>query len=238
MIGDVSENITNIEWSIYGKVLSVEKNNVTVLRFTYDAAGNRVRKEVIDPTDTTQVRSTYYVYEAGGKVVAIYENCVDPEPSPHEGVDTDNDGIPDTCDPDPMNPSIPPPGGDIDGDGVPDAVDPCPCTAGPAGDQDSDGIPDGTDPNPCAPNCTEAFHLAEWVIYGNGAQGRIAETKPTDLARPAGEGTAIDTTNEYYVRVLSEKYYELKDHLGNVRVVVTDMKDRRCSRGRIRSWRW
>ncbi len=225
MIGDVSENITNIEWSIYGKVLSVEKNNVTVLRFTYDAAGNRVRKEVIDPTDTTQVRSTYYVYEAGGKVVAIYENCVDPEPSPHEGVDTDNDGIPDQCDPDPMNPSVPPPGGDIDGDGVPDAVDPCPCTAGPAGDQDSDGIPDGTDPNPCAPNCTEAFHLAEWVIYGNGAQGRIAETKPTDLARPAGEGTAIDTTNEYHVRVLSEKYYELKDHLGNVRVVVTDMKE-------------
>ncbi len=225
MIGDVSENITNIEWSIYGKVLSVEKNNVTVLRFTYDAAGNRVRKEVIDPTDTTQVRSTYYVYEAGGKVVAIYENCVDPEPSPHEGVDTDNDGIPNLCDPDSLDPTNPPPGGDIDGDGVPDEVDPCPCTAGPAGDQDSDGIPDGTDPNPCEPNCAEAFRLAEWVIYGNGAQGRIAETKPTDLARPAGEGTAIDTTNEYHVRVLSEKYYELKDHLGNVRVVVTDMKE-------------
>ncbi len=224
MIGDVSENITNIEWSIYGKVLSVTKAN-QVLEFTYDAAGNRVRKQVYDPNDPSSLRSTYYVYEAGGKVVAIYENCVDPEPSPHEGVDTDNDGIPDTCDPDPMNPSIPPPGGDIDGDGVSDAVDPCPCTAGPAGDQDDDGIPDGTDPNPCAPNCTEAFHLAEWVIYGNGAQGRIAETKPTDLARPAGEGTAIDTTNEYHVRVLSEKYYELKDHLGNVRVVVTDMKE-------------
>ncbi len=224
MTGDVSEGITDIEWSIYGKVLSVTKAN-QVLEFTYDAAGNRVRKQVYDPNDPSSLRSTYYVYEAGGKVVAIYENCVDPEPSPHEGVDTDNDGIPDTCDPDPMNPSIPPPGGDIDGDGVPDAVDPCPCTAGPAGDQDSDGIPDGTDPNPCAPNCAEAFHLTEWVIYGNGAQGRIAETKPTDLARPAGEGTAIDTTNEYHERVLSEKYYELKDHLGNVRVVVTDMKE-------------
>ncbi len=107
MIGDVSENITNIEWSIYGKVLSVEKNNVTALRFTYDAAGNRVRKEVYDPNDVTSLRSTYYVYEAGGKVVAIYENCVDPEPSPHEGVDTDNDGIPDQCDPGPDEPVDP-----------------------------------------------------------------------------------------------------------------------------------
>ncbi len=224
LTGDQSESITSIAWTTYGKVASVVKPN-QIIDFLYDAQGNRVRKRVYGPANPTDMAESYYVYEAGGKVVAIYENCVDPEPSPHEGVDTDNDGIPNLCDPDSLDPTNPPPGGDIDGDGVPDEVDPCPCTAGPAGDQDSDGIPDGTDPNPCEPNCAEAFRLAEWVIYGNGAQGRIAETKPTDLPRPAGEGTPIDTTNEYHVRVLSEKYYELKDHLGNVRVVVTDMKE-------------
>ncbi len=182
-----------------------------------------MRKRVYDPANPTDMAETYYVYEAGGKVVAIYENCVEPAP-PGEEPDSDDDGVPDACDPDPNNGEVPPPGGDSDGDGIPDEFDPCPCTAGPEGDQDSDGIPDATDPNPCEPSCAEPYNLVEWVIYGNAAQGRIAEGKPSNISRPASTGTPITEPEETFTRILDEKYYELKDHLGNARVVVSDMK--------------
>ncbi len=222
LTGDHSENISSISWTTYGKVASVSKLNQTI-EFLYDAQGNRVRKRVYDPANPTDMAETYYVYEAGGKVVAIYENCVEPAP-PGEEPDSDDDGVPDACDPDPNNGEVPPPGGDSDGDGIPDEFDPCPCTAGPVGDQDSDGIPDATDPNPCEPSCAEPYNLVEWVIYGNAAQGRIAEGKPSNVSRPASEGTPITQPDETFTRILDEKYYELKDHLGNARVVVSDMK--------------
>ncbi len=67
--------------------------------------------------------------------------------------------------------------------------------------------------------------LAEWHIYGNSEQGRFAIKKPDN-------GTSIyylgplenDIVNKKFSRILGSKEYELKDHLGNVRTVISDFK--------------
>jgi YD repeat-containing protein len=66
LVRDVSENITAIDWTVYGKVASVQKTtgNVTYL---YDPAGQRVAK-------TANGVTTHYIRDASGNVMAIYEN--------------------------------------------------------------------------------------------------------------------------------------------------------------------
>ncbi len=67
--------------------------------------------------------------------------------------------------------------------------------------------------------------ISEWHIYGNGEQGRFAIKKPDN-------GTSIyylgplenDIVNMKFSRILGSKEYELKDHLGNVRTVISDFK--------------
>ena len=43
LTGDAQAGITNIVWSVYGKILSITKNGSTT-SYTYDAAGNRITK--------------------------------------------------------------------------------------------------------------------------------------------------------------------------------------------------
>ncbi len=143
-----------IEWNLYGKVLRVSKGDGVELRFTYDASGNRVVKSVDDPNDEFESpRQTYYVYEAGGKVLAIYETeCGwERDESNH---DTDNDGIPDHLDncpraPAPDKNNFP----DTDSDGLGDPCDNCPGIYNPGQwDSDRDGQGDACDPCPGDPN--------------------------------------------------------------------------------------
>lgn len=74
---DDAEEIAQIEWTVYGKIKSITRiagSTRPALRFRYDASGNRIKKEVInDPTDPTKNNSTYYVRDASGNVMAIYE---------------------------------------------------------------------------------------------------------------------------------------------------------------------
>ena len=68
LIGDKSENITNIEWSIYGKVLSVTKRRgakITEITYQYDATGNRVHK-------TVDVHSTGFIQTGGKSINVVY----------------------------------------------------------------------------------------------------------------------------------------------------------------------
>ena len=47
---DVKEGIDNISWTVYGKIQQITKTNGTVIKYDYDATGNRVVKNVIPPS--------------------------------------------------------------------------------------------------------------------------------------------------------------------------------------------
>ena len=66
LVRDNGEGV-NIEWTPYGKVRSVTKDNGEVMSFLYDAAGNRTSKTVTT-ADTTI--TTFYVRDASGNVMA------------------------------------------------------------------------------------------------------------------------------------------------------------------------
>jgi YD repeat-containing protein len=61
---DASESITNISWNVYGKITSITKSGA-VIRYVYDASGNRTFKYTA--TDTTA-----YVRDASGNVMSVY----------------------------------------------------------------------------------------------------------------------------------------------------------------------
>jgi RHS repeat-associated protein len=78
LISDQSEYITEIKWTVYGKIESIEKaaNNgkpATSIKYAYDAAGNRISKAIYENGNTTAKTQTYYVRDASGNVMAIYE---------------------------------------------------------------------------------------------------------------------------------------------------------------------
>ena len=71
---DAQELIKEITWNVYGKVQKVERepnSGKYDLAFTYDATGNRVSKVA---TKGTEVNKTYYVRDAQGNVMGIYED--------------------------------------------------------------------------------------------------------------------------------------------------------------------
>jgi hypothetical protein len=79
LISDVSEGITNISWSVYGKILSIAKSNGTTINYTYDASGNRISKVVVSPSGGGG-GTTIYVRDASGNVMSVY--TADPAISP------------------------------------------------------------------------------------------------------------------------------------------------------------
>jgi RHS repeat-associated protein len=74
LIQDKKGEIDRIEWTLYGKVKKVTKDNGNLITFAYDAAGNRIKK-------TTEIKgsvtTTYYTRDAQGNVLAVYTNDQD-----------------------------------------------------------------------------------------------------------------------------------------------------------------
>jgi len=79
---DVKENISNIDWTVYGKIRSITKTGTrSDLEFVYDPTGNRVQKiektkdgsGVLNPS--TKWNTTYYVRDAQGNVMAVYKRA-------------------------------------------------------------------------------------------------------------------------------------------------------------------
>jgi hypothetical protein len=77
--------------------------------------------------------------------------------------------------------------------------------------------------------------LSEWHIYGNEQQGRFSVKKPDydPITDPLYYLDVLkdDVTKKNFFRILDKKQYELKDHLGNVRVAIGDMKIPTAIRG-------
>ncbi len=69
---DVWGKIDTITWTTYGKVSQVIKTTGDTLTFAYDAQGNRVKKRYFRSSDTTVIE-TFYVRDASGNIMAIYE---------------------------------------------------------------------------------------------------------------------------------------------------------------------
>ena len=67
MISDAGDSIYStspITWNVYGKILSVTRNS-RVIRYVYDAGGNRIMKY-------TNADTTVYVRDATGNVMSVY----------------------------------------------------------------------------------------------------------------------------------------------------------------------
>jgi RHS repeat-associated protein len=72
LVRDNREGITNIEWTVAGKVRSVAKATGPSLAFAYGASGQRTQKQVGDPAlDPTAYRE-HYIRDAQGNIMATY----------------------------------------------------------------------------------------------------------------------------------------------------------------------
>ncbi|HVU99126.1 MAG TPA: RHS repeat-associated core domain-containing protein [Puia sp.] len=69
LIGDAASNISNITWTVYGKIAMITKPVDTTIRYTYDPAGNRISKTVSHGGDST---TTWYVRDGQGNILSVY----------------------------------------------------------------------------------------------------------------------------------------------------------------------
>ena len=76
LVSDDAENITNIDWRVDGKVRAITKNvgGTSTITFKYDGLGNRIAK-----TEVEDQRTTLYVRDVQGNVMAVYEAQSDGE---------------------------------------------------------------------------------------------------------------------------------------------------------------
>ena len=68
---DIKENISNIKWTVYGKIRSIEKTDGTIINYTYDVAGNRISK-VISGSPAGKNGVTWYARDVQGIPMGVY----------------------------------------------------------------------------------------------------------------------------------------------------------------------
>lgn len=73
LVKDSAEKITDIKWNVYGKIQEITKKDggdITTIKYTYDALGNRISQVVIPPSDDPKY--TWYVRDAQGNLLSTY----------------------------------------------------------------------------------------------------------------------------------------------------------------------
>jgi hypothetical protein len=70
LITDVKEGISDIKWTVYGKIELIAKSDGSTLNYIYDASGNRIEKKY---SKGGVDHYTWYVRDAQGNVMAVYE---------------------------------------------------------------------------------------------------------------------------------------------------------------------
>jgi RHS repeat-associated protein len=83
---DALEGIEEIIWRVDSKISEVrflEGSGKDDLRYAYDALGNRVAKYVMDGQTSFAKHVTYYVRDASGNVMAVYEHDLETPESYH-----------------------------------------------------------------------------------------------------------------------------------------------------------
>lgn len=65
LVRDTASHIKSIEWTVYGKIKQITKDDNSTISYTYDVTGNRISKKVGNIT-------TWYVRDAAGNVMSVY----------------------------------------------------------------------------------------------------------------------------------------------------------------------
>jgi RHS repeat-associated protein len=73
---DAAETISNIDWTVYGKIRNIFKTDNTTISYTYDAGGNRTYKIVV-PFSLDDIKMTWYIRDAQGNTLAVYSKTGD-----------------------------------------------------------------------------------------------------------------------------------------------------------------
>ncbi len=69
-----TEEGTSIKWTVYGKISEVTKADGKIVKYRYDGTGNRAVK-MLYTNASTLFKTTYYLRDASGNVMAIYEQA-------------------------------------------------------------------------------------------------------------------------------------------------------------------
>ncbi|MEM1408114.1 MAG: LamG-like jellyroll fold domain-containing protein, partial [Bacteroidota bacterium] len=186
---------TNIEWTVYGKVDEVTKGTGGT-EFTYDAAGNRVKKHTTDEFGNTY--TTFYIRDASGNIMSTYRSqtvggvaeAVAVIEVPIYGSDRLGTYTP---------------GGALENNQEPVA------------EVTTDQAVDSYEGVSYLLDDGVTLTLQPGFSYEDDVDGNNFSVGGSQAMEDA-------TVADVYTRTLEKKQYELKDHLGNVRAVITDRK--------------